>query len=101
MATKTYKVCQSCGMPLDKDPNGGGTERSIKKKSKKYCSMCYQGGRFTFHGNVDQFKAMMKKRILKQGTGKIRTWIYLLQISQLERWRKEKQKLKENATKKK
>ncbi|MCR9287838.1 MAG: zinc ribbon domain-containing protein [Bacteroidetes bacterium] len=23
---KAYKNCQSCAMPLKKDPNGGGTE---------------------------------------------------------------------------
>jgi len=29
--------CQSCGMPLSKDPNKNGTE---------YCSYCYQDGKF-------------------------------------------------------
>ncbi|HAQ38579.1 MAG TPA: hypothetical protein DCQ58_08735, partial [Saprospirales bacterium] len=27
MDQKTYKNCQSCGMPLHKDPQGGGTEK--------------------------------------------------------------------------
>lgn len=26
MAKKTYKICQSCGMPLKRDPQRGGTE---------------------------------------------------------------------------
>ncbi len=38
--------CQSCGMPLTKDPRGGGTnaDGSI---SGEYCSHCYQKGVFT------------------------------------------------------
>lgn len=38
--------CQSCGMPLSKDPAGGGTEAN-GAKSEEYCSHCYQNGRFT------------------------------------------------------
>jgi hypothetical protein len=43
------KICQSCGMPLDKDPNKGGTN-SDGSKSEKYCSFCYTGGKFTDEG---------------------------------------------------
>lgn len=43
------KICQSCGMPLDKDPNGGGTNAD-QSKSDKYCSFCYQEGKFTDEG---------------------------------------------------
>lgn len=38
--------CQSCGMPLSKDPQVGGRE-SDGGKSKEYCSFCYQNGQFT------------------------------------------------------
>lgn len=38
--------CQSCGMPLSKDAQGGGTEAD-RSKSVEYCSHCYVGGRFT------------------------------------------------------
>ena len=43
---KKYSACQSCGMPFKEDPKGGGTnaDGSI---SKKYCSHCYQNGKFT------------------------------------------------------
>lgn len=43
------KVCQSCGMPMGKDPNKGGTntDGSI---SEKYCSFCYQNGKFYDEG---------------------------------------------------
>jgi hypothetical protein len=42
-------ICQSCGMPLDKDPNKGGTN-SDHSKSEKYCSFCYQSGHFLDEG---------------------------------------------------
>ncbi|MBM4208647.1 MAG: hypothetical protein FJ190_11815 [Gammaproteobacteria bacterium] len=38
--------CQSCGMPMAKDPNGGGTNKGGTKNSR-YCSLCYQHGAFT------------------------------------------------------
>ena len=37
--------CQSCGMPLSKDPTGGGTEAD-GRKSAEYCSHCYRNGAF-------------------------------------------------------
>ena len=39
-------MCQSCGMPIKKDPQGGGTEAD-GSLSVKYCSYCYQHGVFT------------------------------------------------------
>jgi len=43
------KICQSCGMAIDKDPNKGGTN-SDGSKSEKYCSFCFQNGKFTDEG---------------------------------------------------
>ncbi|MHB1147935.1 MAG: zinc ribbon domain-containing protein [Lutibacter sp.] len=43
------KICQSCGMPIDKDPNNGRTNAD-KSKSDRYCSFCYQDGKFTDEG---------------------------------------------------
>lgn len=37
--------CQSCGMPLSKDAQGGGTEAN-GAKSAEYCSHCYADGKF-------------------------------------------------------
>ena len=34
--TATYKNCQSCGMPLSRDPNGGGTNAD-GSASAMYC----------------------------------------------------------------
>jgi len=38
--------CQSCGMPLARDEQGGGTEAD-GSRSAEYCSHCYQDGKFT------------------------------------------------------
>ena len=43
------KICQSCGIPLDKDPNRGGNNAD-KSKSGKYCSFCYMDGKFYDEG---------------------------------------------------
>ena len=43
------EICQSCGMPLKKDPNRGGTnaDNSI---SENYCSFCFRDGMFLDEG---------------------------------------------------
>jgi putative zinc ribbon protein len=38
-------VCQSCGMPLSRDPLGGGTNAD-GTRTTEYCSHCYQKGAF-------------------------------------------------------
>ena len=44
--SRTSKFCQSCGMPMSKDPQHGGTNRD-GTKSADYCSYCYVAGEFT------------------------------------------------------
>lgn len=43
------RICQSCGMPLDRDPNKGGINGD-KSISDKYCSFCYKDGKFLDEG---------------------------------------------------
>src|SRR5262245_2209079 len=38
--------CQSCGMPLSRDPLGGGTNAD-GSRSPEYCSHCFLDGKFT------------------------------------------------------
>jgi len=46
--------CQSCGMPLSKDEQRGGTEAD-GSHSVEFCSHCYEGGKFTLPDlTVDQ-----------------------------------------------
>ena len=48
-------ICQSCGMPLDKDPNHGGTN-SDQSRSDLFCSFCFNDGRFSDEGITLQEK---------------------------------------------
>ena len=80
-----YKNCQSCGMPLAKDPHGTEADGSA---SPKFCSHCYQGGVFTMPNlTVDQ----MKERV----AGKLREFkfpgflipLFTRKVPKLERWK--------------
>jgi len=46
---ETTNICQSCGMPLAKDPQMGGTNAD-KTISDTYCSFCFQNGKFLDEG---------------------------------------------------
>jgi len=58
------KSCQSCGMPLNKDPQSGGTNAD-GSKNEKYCSYCYQNGAFVGGG----------------------AWLFTRGMKRLERWK--------------
>lgn len=81
--------CQSCGMPLKKDPAGGGTNAD-GSKSNMYCGYCYQNGAFTKPDlTVEQMQTFVKGKLKEMG------FIYGLfagtfskQIPKLKRWSK-------------
>lgn len=85
---KFDKFCQSCGMPMEKDVNHGGTNQD-GSKSTKYCSLCYENGKF--HYNFTSSKEMVtfvKEQLKKQGFSALKRWFYTSHIPQLERWKK-------------
>lgn len=81
------KRCQSCGMPLKKDPEGGGTHTD-GSKSADYCSLCYQGGAFTQPNFTAQdmqafcIQIMREKMHLPRPIG----WLFTRDIPKLQRW---------------
>lgn len=81
------KQCQSCGMPLGKDPAGGGSNAD-GSLSEVYCSYCYQSGAFT-QPDIDaagmQMFCMQKMR--EQGMIWPLPWLFSRQIPRLQRWR--------------
>ena len=85
MDTKN-KFCQSCGIPMKKDPQGGGTNAD-GSKNEKYCSYCYQNGDFTFHGTVDEFQKFCKEQMTKGGHSRFMSWLFTLGLKRLERWK--------------
>ena len=45
---KTYKTCQSCGMPLNRKTDFGTYKDG--RSNSEYCHYCYQDGEFTDPG---------------------------------------------------
>lgn len=84
---KTYKMCQSCGMPMKKDPCGGGTEKD-GTKSKKYCSYCYKDGEFTMKGTAKEMQEFCTNMMTKQmHMPKFIAKFLCHNIPNLERWK--------------
>ena len=83
-----YRFCQSCGFPLKKDKNGGGTEKD-SSISNKYCSMCYKDGLFLSPPEIDtaqKMQAFCIKEMKKEGINGIFAWLATRGIPKLERW---------------
>jgi hypothetical protein len=83
---KKHKMCQSCGMPLSKDPQRGGsnTDGSL---SVKYCSYCHQNGEFTFDGTVQEFQEFCRQKMIENGSNKIIAWLFTRGMKRLDRWK--------------
>ncbi len=65
---KFNPICQSCGMPLDKDPQKGGTNED-QSKSDTYCSFCYKDGKF-LDGEIslhDKIEKNVQIAVIKMG----------------------------------
>jgi hypothetical protein len=88
---KEYKVCQSCGMPLNKDPRGGGTNAD-GSTSKKYCSHCYQNGSFTQPDmTAEQMQQFVKAKLKTMGfVFRLFAGMFVKGIPQLARWKENK-----------
>lgn len=80
------EMCQSCGMPLNKDPQGGGTNAD-GGKSKKYCSYCYENGAFVGGDTtLAEFREFCRKKMIESGTPKLAAWFFTRGMKRLERW---------------
>lgn len=79
--------CQSCGMPMKKDPDNGGSNAD-GSKSTEYCSYCYVNGSFT-SPEIDTPEAMQRFCIAKlkeMGTPGFLAWFFTRSIPRLKRW---------------
>lgn len=82
----THDDCQSCGLPLAKDPKGGGTY-SDGRKSRSYCSDCYSGGRFTHPElTVDRMRELSAGRLHQRGYPWFFARFLVRNLHKLERW---------------
>lgn len=86
---KTYKNCQSCGMPFNKDPENGGTEKD-GTKSIMYCSYCYKDGEFTQPDfTVTDMKKFCKEKMKEMGFPGFLAGLFTMGLPKLERWKKD------------
>ncbi len=82
--------CESCGMPLKKDPNGlgGGTEKD-GTISKKYCSLCYSNWELHYTGtDVTEFQDRVEEAMKQAGHWRLMRKFVRLSIPSLPRWKK-------------
>jgi hypothetical protein len=83
---KTYKNCQSCGMPLKRDPLGGGSNAD-GSLSGMYCSHCYQNGAFTQPDiRAEEMQAIVRSKLRTFGFPGFLANFLSRNIPNLERW---------------
>lgn len=79
-------LCQSCGMPMKKDPERGGTEFD-GSKSTEYCSYCYQNSTFTQPDFTAQdMQEFCIGKMKEMGFPKPLGWVFTRNIPKLRRW---------------
>lgn len=79
--------CQSCGIPLSKDPKGGGTTEH-GTHSTTYCSYCFQDGQFIQADiTAQEMQAFCLKQMRAQGVPRFVAWLFTRDIPRLGRWR--------------
>ena len=81
-----YTMCQSCGMPLKRDPKGGGTNAD-GSKSTMYCSHCYEAGKFTAPDmTAAGMQAFAKMKMKEMGFPGFMAGLFAKKIPKLARW---------------
>jgi len=86
METTSGAECQSCGMPLARDEQGGGTNAD-GSRSSTYCSHCYQAGSFTMPElTVQQMQERVEARLAQVGVPSDFTSAQVQKIPKLARW---------------
>lgn len=83
------KYCQSCGYPMKKDKQGGGTNQD-GSINPLYCSMCYADGNFLSPPEVDtaaKFQQYCIEQMKKDGINGALAWLVTRGIPKLQRWR--------------
>lgn len=80
------KICQSCGMPMKQDPNGGGTNAD-GTLSKEWCSFCYADGAFLGPDlSVKEMQDIGITALKAKGFPHPMGWLVTRNIPKLKRW---------------
>ena len=82
------KFCQSCGMPMKKDPKNGGTNADGSKNAE-YCSYCYKDGAFSSPeiNTPQKMQAFCIGKMKEMGMSGFVAWIFTRGIPKLKRWK--------------
>lgn len=84
---KKGNICQSCSMPLNKDPQGGGTEKDGSKNTE-YCSLCYKKGAFIQPNmTVTEMQVLVKGKLQDMHFPGFLASLFTKNIPQLKRWK--------------
>jgi len=80
-------LCQSCGMPMKKDPLSGGTNVD-GSKSAEYCSYCFQDGAFCSPEitTAQEMQTFCIGKLKRQGMPGFMAWLLTRNIPKLRRW---------------
>jgi len=80
--------CQSCGMSLSRDAQGGGTNTD-GSRNKMYCSHCYLDGTFTKpYLDAKEMQERVKVKLMERGIPGFFTGFLTRDIPKLNRWKK-------------
>ncbi len=78
-------MCESCLMPLDKDPLGE------KRESAIYCSYCFRDGKLCYEGSdVKEFKRAMINVIVARGESRFKAHVFAFMAGFAPRWKNQK-----------
>lgn len=80
------KFCQSCGMPMSRDHQNGGTN-SDGSRSSEFCSFCYKDGAFLDScKTAKEMQYFCIEKMNENGTPKLIAWLFTRGIPKLQRW---------------
>jgi hypothetical protein len=80
-------ACQSCGMPLSKDPLGGGTNAD-GTRTAEYCSHCYHKGAFTQPDiTAEQMQALVEGKLRTMHFPGFLARRFAKEVPTLRRWK--------------
>jgi hypothetical protein len=80
-------ACQSCGMPLSRDPRGGGTNAD-GTQSSEYCSRCYEGGTFTQPNiTAEEMTALVESKLRSMHFPGFIARRFAREVPSLRRWK--------------
>jgi hypothetical protein len=84
---KKKAICQSCSMPLTRDPEGGGTNAD-GTLSVEYCSFCYKDGAFINPGiTAQEMVEKVKEQLKEYRIPSILRTHFTRSIPKLNRWK--------------